>query len=62
MNSLPAPGVAWAEQATRIYVVDPFVRSAVERGQPVSMALAGLGALAPSRLPARGSHYSSQKM
>jgi len=47
---LPAPGVAGSTEAARLYVDDPFVRSAVERFEHVTLALVGIGALEPSSL------------
>jgi DNA-binding transcriptional regulator LsrR (DeoR family) len=47
---LPAPGVAGSAEAARVYMEDPFVRSAAERFGHVSLALVGIGAIEPSRL------------
>ena len=47
---MPAPGVASSAEGTRLYVDDPFVRSAFERFEHVTLALLGIGALEPSSL------------
>jgi DNA-binding transcriptional regulator LsrR (DeoR family) len=56
---LTAPGVAGSADAARIYVDDPFVRSAVERFDHVTLALVGIGALQPSTLLASSGNIFS---
>ena len=60
---LPAPGVAGSADAARIYVDDPFVRSAVERFDHITLALVGIGALQPSTLLASsGNIFSAEEL
>jgi DNA-binding transcriptional regulator LsrR (DeoR family) len=60
---LPAPGVAGSAEASRIYVDDPFVRSAVERFDEVTLALVGIGTLQPSTLLASsGNIFSTDEL
>jgi DNA-binding transcriptional regulator LsrR (DeoR family) len=57
---LPAPGVAGSAEAARLYLEDPFVRSATERFAHVTLALVGIGAVEPSRLLASSGNIFSK--
>jgi DNA-binding transcriptional regulator LsrR (DeoR family) len=60
---LPAPGVAGSSDAARIYVDDPYVRSAVERFDDLTLALVGIGTLEPSTLLASsGNIFSTEEL
>jgi DNA-binding transcriptional regulator LsrR (DeoR family) len=60
---LPAPGVAGSADAARIYVDDPYVRSAVDRFDHLTLALVGIGTLEPSRLLASsGNIFSTDEL
>lgn len=58
---LPAPGVAGSAEAARIYLDDPFVRSATDRFAQVTLALVGIGAIEPSRLLASSGNIFSRE-
>lgn len=60
---LPTPGVAGSADAARIYIDDPFVRSAVEKFDHVTLALVGIGTLEPSTLLASsGNIFSAEEL
>jgi DNA-binding transcriptional regulator LsrR (DeoR family) len=60
---LPAPGVAGSADAARIYVDDPYVRSAVDKFEHVTLALVGIGTLEPSSLLASsGNIFSAEEL
>ena len=58
---LPAPGVAGSAEAAHVYMEDPFVRSAMERFDHVSLAMVGIGAVEPSRLLASSGNIFSKE-
>jgi DNA-binding transcriptional regulator LsrR (DeoR family) len=58
---LPAPGVAGSDEAARIYMDDPFVRSAAETFERVTLALVGIGTVEPSRLLASSGNIFSKE-
>jgi DNA-binding transcriptional regulator LsrR (DeoR family) len=58
---LPAPGVAGSAEAARVYLEDPFVRSATECFAQVTLALVGIGTVEPSRLLASSGNIFSKE-
>lgn len=57
---LTAPGVAGSVETARIYREDPFVRSAMDLFEQVTLALVGIGATEPSSLLASSGNIFGQ--
>jgi DNA-binding transcriptional regulator LsrR (DeoR family) len=58
---LPAPGVVGLEETRNILLSDPFVAQAVDRFDHITLALVGIGSVAPSRLLASSGNVFSQE-
>lgn len=60
---LPAPGIVGSEAALKVLLDDEYVRKTIALFEKVSLALVGIGAVAPSPLLAQsGNIFSSQEL
>jgi DNA-binding transcriptional regulator LsrR (DeoR family) len=60
---LPVPGVASSREAKLAMLADPFVRETIDLFPRITLAIIGIGALAPSELLARsGNIFSPQEL
>lgn len=60
---LPAPGVVGSAEARRVLLRDPFVQEATALFNSVTLALVGIGAIAPSKmLAASGNIFAPQEL
>lgn len=60
---LSAPGVAGSAETARVYLNDPFIRSAVDQFAQVTLALVGIGTVAPSQLlTSSGNIFSTEEL